>query len=106
MTEVELKQLSELWAKFQHMAGTWSDTTFPSSTDASRIAHTRDELDELEEAPGDPLENADVILLMTHQAHVHGYNLFDAAMQKFVIVKARKWGKPDERGVVHHIKEV
>lgn len=86
------------------MAGSWSDATFPKSTDRSRIEHARDELGELQDDPADPLENADVILLMTHHAHVHGYNLFEASLDKFNIIKQRKWGAPDERGVVHHIK--
>lgn len=105
LTEVELQQLEALWGKFQLMTGTWSDVTFPTSSDTSRIAHTRDELDELEAEPADPMETADVILLMTHHAHKHGYNLFKASLDKFEIVKQRKWGKPDERGVIRHVDD-
>lgn len=90
---------------FQRTVGTWSDKTFSSATDSSRIAHMQDELKELLEHPADPYEMADIFLLLLHHAHANGVDLEMAARVKFDILQKRKWGQPDERGVVTHIKE-
>lgn len=95
--------LSALWAELQKETGLWSDETFPLSSNSSRIAHMEDELKELLDKPADKLEMADIMLLLMHHAHIHKVNLVDAVAEKFEIIKQRKWGKPDERGVVRHV---
>lgn len=94
-----------LLTNFQEKIGEWATTTFSASTDKSRIQHMREEIEELALRPEDPLEAADIFLLLLHHAHVNGYDLMTAAKKKFDIIKNRKWQKPDENGVVHHIKE-
>ena len=65
----------------------------------------REEIEELSQHPGDPYEAADIFLLLIHHAHANGYDLLTATNKKFEIIKKRKWQKPDENGVVRHVKE-
>lgn len=53
-------------------------------------------------------EYADCFFLLYGSANADGMTYEDicfAIQEKFEINKARKWGKPDENGVVNHIKE-
>lgn len=70
---------------------------------ANHLAKVRDELEELESAPSDPHEMADVMLALMLHAEQNGVNLMDAALEKLGVVKTRTYGAPDERGVVRHI---
>lgn len=101
---VEFNEVT-LLTNFQEKVGDWSNVTFPTSNDKSRIEHMREEVEELALAPGDPYEAADIFLLLLHHAYVNGYDLMAAANKKFEIIKKRKWQKPDEKGVVRHVKE-
>lgn len=92
-------------SKFQREVHEWAQATFPNQTPASKLAHLRDELKELEEDPGDALEIADCFILLLSISEMAGVDLLSAGETKFEINKNRKWGKPDERGVVKHIKE-
>lgn len=94
-----------LLTNFQEKVGEWAAITFPTSSDDSRIEHIRREIEELQSKPSDPLEAADIFLLLLHHAHMNGYDLMTAAKKKFEIIKKRKWHEPDEKGVMHHIKE-
>lgn len=95
----------------------WQKEVFPDATALSKIAHLKKELPELEEAinksysdlqPMDVLlEFADCFFLLFGSAAAYGMEYEDivsAIEQKFEINKARKWGKPDENGVVEHIR--
>lgn len=97
----------------------WQNETFPTSTAASRIAHLRDEINELDTAVSlesfvkndDPsrdmrLELADCFTLLFGVASSLGFTfseIDDIVIEKFEINKARTWGEPDERGVVNHV---
>lgn len=110
----------------------WSDSTFGNQRTGKPIAyHLKKEIDEvitaierLEERifteKGDiqevyreehrrvKFELADCfILLLDVAAHenITVTQLFDASEEKMEINKKRKWGEPDENGVVEHIKE-
>ncbi len=83
----------------------WADYKFPQRTNHSILTHMRRELDELEKNPNDPEEWADVALLLFHGLHERGFDMYDleTAMEfKFIKNKHRKWGTPDEHGVVEH----
>jgi NTP pyrophosphatase (non-canonical NTP hydrolase) len=94
----------------------WADDTFGENRPASApAAHLQKESKELFEALRDNhsvdeilMEFADCWILLHHAAALHGLSadkLFEAAKIKFEIAKKRKWGKPDENGVIQHIKE-
>lgn len=93
----------------------WQKKTFPDATALSKIAHLKKELPELEEAIKNDwpntaavMEFADCFFLLFGSAASAGldYETIIAGIeQKFEINKSRKWGKPDENGVVEHIRE-
>jgi len=83
----------------------WAEDTFPQRTNHSILTHLRRELDEIEAKPNDIEEWADAILLFMHGLREQGFdihNLSTALEKKFAINQKRKWGKPDEHGVVEH----
>ncbi len=90
----------------------WQRETFIHAHPLSKIAHLAKELQELVGAikSGDmdrDLEYADCFFLLFGAASADGmtYSMIcDAIDRKFEINKARQWGKPDEDGVVEHIK--
>lgn len=70
---------------------------------ANHLAKVRDELDELDAPPADPMEMADVLLALMLHAEIHGVDLIAAAREKLEVVKTRTYGEPDGRGVVRHV---
>ena len=58
--------------------------------------------------PNRRLEYADCFLLLFGSAYADGMSyqdIQDAIKEKLEICKKRKWGQPDENGVVNHIKD-
>lgn len=91
----------------------WQDRTFPNSTPYSKIIHLKEEIEELlVEIENDNLESAkkeisDCFILLFGVAHKLGLSFDD--IQSSIDNKhnenlSRKWGKPDDSGVVRHIK--
>lgn len=83
----------------------WAEKTFPQRTNHSILTHLRKELVEIEANPDDLEEWADAILLFMHGLRERNFNiaqLVEALEKKFEINKNRKWGTPDEHGVVEH----
>lgn len=94
------------WSEFQKKQYKWSIETFGKSSLESNIDHLRDELAEVIETPEDIEEWADVMLLYMNALSFAGHTMDDvleAVHKKYEKNKKRKWGKPDERGVVKHI---
>lgn len=111
-----MKELQILLDEINH----FQVTTFPKSDAMSKLVHLSKEVVELFEelAKGDErrydnkdkieMEYADCFLLLFGSAGAHGLNAEDIARiirEKLEINRNRKWGKPDEDGVVLHIKE-
>lgn len=121
---IKTSQMIEL----QHLmneTGTWSDKTFgdgkfSQSRSISISYHLQKEAKELTEAlekyfsdPSDANtdaaleEFADVILLLLDSAGHFGMSARQMIMEgfkKLEINKKRQWGKPDEHGVVEHVR--
>lgn len=72
---------------------------------ANHLAKLRDELEELEAAPNDCMEMADVLLALMLHAEQNGVDLLQVGRQKLEIIKGRTYGDPDERGVVRHLAQ-
>jgi hypothetical protein len=90
----------------------WQKETFPVATALSKAFHLEKEVHELKKdlidnAPNRRLEYADCFLLLFGSADADGMSyedIINCIEEKFSIVKNRKWGNPDENGVVNHIK--
>jgi len=90
----------------------WQKETFKEATPLSKIAHLAEELQELvadlkSNNPERHLEFADCFLLLYGAAAADGMDYEDictAIETKMAINKKRQWGKPDENGVVKHLK--
>lgn len=91
----------------------WQRETFPGASPLSKIAHLKQEVEELriDLAAGRPSrksEFADCFMLLFGAAASDGMTYDDISAcidAKMEINKLRKWGTPDENGVVNHIKE-
>jgi NTP pyrophosphatase (non-canonical NTP hydrolase) len=91
----------------------WQDATFGRRGAVPPLHHLSKEVGETIEAieanVGTPeLEFADLLTLLINAAHNYGMtarDLLDYTQQKLEINKRRKWGVPDEKGVVEHIHE-
>lgn len=94
------------WAEMQKKQYKWSRETFGESSMESNIDHLRDELAEIIENPTDIEEWADVMLLYMNALSFVDFTMDDvleAVHKKYEKNNKRKWGKPDDRGVVKHL---
>ncbi|HDZ04885.1 hypothetical protein LCGC14_0370500 [marine sediment metagenome] len=94
-----------------HKVINWQRETFRHATALSKIAHLKQELEELEadikEDKDSRLEFADCFILLFGAAECEGMTYSSIQMcieNKMEINYNRKWGDPDENGVVNHIK--
>ena len=94
----------------------WQTKTFPQGGAMSKLYHLQKEitelLDELVKENTDKAaiqeEYADCFILLIGSAGVFGLNsdcILKSIREKMDINEKRTWGKPDEKGVVLHIKE-
>jgi hypothetical protein len=92
----------------------WQKETFGQATALSKIAHLKQEINELEcelnqfnNPTGTLMEFADCFILLFGSAASYGMNYEDiceAVNAKMNINIKRSWGEPDLNGVVNHIK--
>lgn len=83
----------------------WQEKTFPNSTHDGVLDHLEEEVWELKKDPDDWKEIADVFILLVAAAKYAGISLANAARAKMMLNRERTWGKPDERGVINHVRE-
>lgn len=84
----------------------WQDEIFTRATPQSAANHLLREAVELVKNPTDPMEMADVFLLIAAVAHLAGADLVQAVETKLWINRQRDWGEPDSEGVVEHKRAV
>lgn len=97
------------WQQAQNDIGVFTDKTFGQSTFLSKMTHLKEEIQELLDAPEDESEWADCLILFLDAARCTNMDmdrLYNAVQSKMVINKARKWGAPNEDGIVHHIEPI
>lgn len=98
----------------------WSQKTFVGQRNPAIVHHLKKEVEELIKEFETPyqhsqvakdkitVEFADCFLLLLDSAGNFGLSveqLVTASFKKLDVCKQRKWGKPDENGVIEHIKE-
>lgn len=87
--------------------GLWSEETFGHDKPTvllSKMAHLREEVDELSIDPRAPDDLADCIILLASIAYIAGVDLEYAVKNKMAVNRARKWHAPDARGIQRHIE--
>ncbi len=87
----------------------WADSIFGKDRKPEYILqHLKKEIEELIKEPSRLEEYADVGILWLNSAAKAGHNVDDlyfSMVGKMMVNKSRKWGKPDENGVVEHLRE-
>lgn len=91
----------------------WQNKTFGQAVALSKIAHLAEELQELvnDLKSGNKdkrLEFADCFILLFGAAASDGMSyekILEAIEEKMLINYQRKWGPPNENGVVNHIRD-
>lgn len=83
----------------------WQDATFVEATPQSAATHLYYEAEELKKNPTDPMEMADIFMLVVGVAHLAGIDLLQAVREKFEINKKRVLGEVNEEGFVEHVKK-
>ena len=102
--------------ELKYKAANFSDKTFGKNNPITGpLTHIHEEIDEILlclSQDEDPLDEfADVLLMLVDAFRKHYGDsvdmqiLIDAASKKLDINETRKWGEPDENGVIKHIKE-
>lgn len=91
---------------------TWQHKKFKHATALSKIAHLKQEIEELiadlkNNNPEQNMEFADCFILLFGAANSAGLNyqnIIEAIDEKMKINYSRNWGNPNEDGVVNHLK--
>lgn len=83
----------------------WADSVFPDRTDASMWLKVYSEAAETIRSNGDPLEVADLFILLLDYASRKNINLTNAIMTKMAINRERQW-QIDQMGTMSHIKTI
>ncbi len=95
--------------QLQDEIANWSDATFGAGRPADiPLHHLSKEVQELIAAPNDRMEYADCLILLLDAYRMAGGSaddLIETCYQKLEINRNRKWGTPDENGVVEHVRD-
>lgn len=90
---------------FQARARRWAAETFPTQDEASIIAHLRDEVNNELHVGCDPLELADVGLILISLAGLRGISLGAVMDYKHEVCRRRQWVQDGGDGFPAHIEE-
>lgn len=80
----------------------WADGVYPGRTPSSAFMKLFSELGELIDNPNDPLEYADIFIIMLDLAHMHNVDIEKAIIDKIAINQTRGW-KISDLGILHGI---
>lgn len=101
------RRSDDLLAQLTTRVVSWANREFPNRTaQTSLIKLTVEEIPELLNGGlDDPLEFADVLILLIDVAYLRGIDILEAADQKMLINENRSWTVDPETGISHHIEE-
>lgn len=91
----------------QERIASWADRVFPDRTPHGSLCKmVMEEIPELLNGGlDDPLEYADVLILLLDVAHLRGIDAIAAAHQKMGVNERRKWQVDPETNMMHHLGE-
>jgi len=81
----------------------WAQQAFPNRTLGSMALKMYEEIGEMLKDPKDPLEFADVMILLLDHAVRYGIDIEDAVQRKLIINRQRSW-KVNASGAMSHEK--
>lgn len=84
----------------------WANTVFPERTVKDILLKLNEEIGEVIKRPTDPLEYADImILLLDFAAHndISGSVIMDAIAEKMEVNKKRRWAVDRRTGIMQHV---
>lgn len=94
--------------QLQDEVADWSNATFGSSRSPTiPLHHLAKEVQELIAASDDKMEYADCLILLLDAYRMAGGSadqLVETCFEKQEINRKRKWGTPNDNGVVEHIR--
>jgi len=102
-----MTSVQDRWQKMQDDIGEFTEKTFGKGTVKGKITHLAEELEEVLADPDDRHEWADCMILLLGAARCAGLDMNDlhqAMQEKMDINRKRKWGPPDEDGIVRHVR--
>lgn len=88
----------------QERVTAWADDVYPNRTTEVAFAKMVGEVAEILANPADPLEWADVLILLVDAAHLRGIDILEAAHHKMDINEKRDWAIDSTTGLMSHIK--
>ncbi len=99
--------------QFMNDSDQWANSTFGKIKALSVSHHLKKEVNELVESLENKQENTgeeifDCFILLCRVASTYGVDaeeLLDGARNKLEVCKKRKWSKPDENGVIEHVRD-
>lgn len=83
----------------------WANEVYPDRTPYQALAKmVMEEIPELlKDGLDDPLEWADLLILVLDASELRGIDIIDAARVKMEINKRRSWEIDKESGIMHHV---
>lgn len=82
----------------------WAGEVFPDRTDGAMALKLYQEIGEMIESDGDPLEVADVLIMIFDYAKRKGIQLEPAIREKMKINRQRTWKINETTGTMSHVK--
>lgn len=97
--------MSNTVTDLQELIAAWADQIHPNRTSLNVVCKLLEELAELigSERMADPMELADVFILVLDLAYLQGINIEDAVTKKMLINSSREWVIEDN-GRMNHVK--
>jgi hypothetical protein len=91
----------------QHRIVEWADRVYPDRTaHGALVKLVLEEIPELLHGGlHDPLEYADILILVLDIASLHGFDAIRAAHQKMDINERRRWTVDSDTGLMRHVEE-
>lgn len=91
-------------AHLQDRIAAWADQVYPHRTTEVAFAKMMGEIGEVLLNPEDPLEWADVVILLVDAAKLRGVDILQAAHEKMAINEKRQWEINPETGLMSHVE--
>lgn len=88
----------------QDRIAAWADQVYPHRTTEVAFAKMMGEIGEVLLNPEDPLEWADVVILLVDAAKLRGVDILQAAHEKMAINEKRQWEINPETGLMSHVE--